>query len=93
MLKVIMDNKAVVLTFAAALIVVCGVVASRLGSEFVPSLNEGDIAIRRSVFRHQPDAIHRNAKDDRKTLKKKFPGGASLCSFWYGGSCVRSDAA
>lgn len=41
----IMDNKPVVLTFAGALIVVCGVLATRLGSEFVPSLNEGDMAI------------------------------------------------
>jgi cobalt-zinc-cadmium resistance protein CzcA len=26
-------------------IVVCGAVATRMGSEFIPSLNEGDIAI------------------------------------------------
>ena len=40
-----MDNKPVVLTFAAVLIVLCGLLATRMGSEFVPSLNEGDFAI------------------------------------------------
>ena len=30
---------------AVALTLVCGAVASRLGSEFIPNLNEGDIAV------------------------------------------------
>ena len=30
---------------AVALVLVCGVVAGRMGSEFVPSLNEGDLAV------------------------------------------------
>jgi cobalt-zinc-cadmium resistance protein CzcA len=33
----------VVLTFAGVLVVFCGVVGTRLGSEFVPTLSEGDI--------------------------------------------------
>ncbi len=40
-----MDNKPVVLTFAAVLVVLSGLLATRMGSEFVPSLNEGDFAI------------------------------------------------
>ncbi len=44
-LEKVMVNKAVVLTFAAAMIVLSGLLATRLGSEFVPSLNEGDFAI------------------------------------------------
>jgi len=40
-----MANAPVVLTAAAVLVVFCGVVATRLGSEFVPNLNEGDFAI------------------------------------------------
>lgn len=74
MLKVIMENKAVVLTFAAALIVVCGVVATRLGSEFVPSLNEGDIAIQ--ALRIPGTSLTQSIemqKTIEKTLKKKFP--------------------
>lgn len=41
----VMRNKPVVLTFAAVLVVLSGLLATRMGSEFVPSLNEGDIAI------------------------------------------------
>ena len=35
----------IVLAGAALFVVLCGVVASRMGSEFIPNLNEGDIAI------------------------------------------------
>ncbi len=40
-----MLNKALVLTMAIVSIVLSGLLASRMGSEFVPSLNEGDIAM------------------------------------------------
>ena len=40
-----MSAKAVVLTGAAIAVVLSGLLATRLGSEFIPSLNEGDFAI------------------------------------------------
>lgn len=40
-----MLNKALVLTIAVVSVVLSGLLASRMGSEFVPSLNEGDIAL------------------------------------------------
>jgi cobalt-zinc-cadmium resistance protein CzcA len=40
-----MLNKALVLTIAVVSVVLSGLLASRMGSEFVPSLNEGDIAM------------------------------------------------
>src|SRR5450830_492409 len=40
-----MVNKPIVLSLAAAVIVLCGLLGTKLGSEFVPSLNEGDLAI------------------------------------------------
>jgi len=40
-----MSNAPIVLTAAAVLVVFCGAVATKLGSEFVPQLNEGDFAI------------------------------------------------
>jgi len=40
-----MGNKAVVLTVAVVAVVLSGLLATRMGSEFVPSLNEGDIAL------------------------------------------------
>ncbi len=44
-LKATLGNATVVLTFAAVAVVFSMAVASRLGSEFVPNLNEGDFAI------------------------------------------------
>ncbi|WP_312440506.1 CusA/CzcA family heavy metal efflux RND transporter [Janthinobacterium sp.] len=41
----VMRNTPVVLTFAAVAVLLSGLLATRMGSEFVPSLNEGDIAI------------------------------------------------
>lgn len=41
----VMTNTPVVLTFAAVAVLLSGLLATRMGSEFVPSLNEGDIAI------------------------------------------------
>ncbi len=41
----VMANTPVVLAFAAMAVLLSGLLATRMGSEFVPSLNEGDIAI------------------------------------------------
>jgi cobalt-zinc-cadmium resistance protein CzcA len=41
----VMANQPVVLVFATVMIILSGLLATRLGSEFVPSLNEGDFAI------------------------------------------------
>jgi cobalt-zinc-cadmium resistance protein CzcA len=38
-------NKPIVLTVAVVSVVLSGVMATRMGSEFIPSLNEGDIAL------------------------------------------------
>lgn len=40
-----MSNKALVLTLAIASVLLSGLLTTRMGSEFVPSLNEGDIAL------------------------------------------------
>ncbi len=40
-----MINKPLVLTIAAVSIVLSGLIAVRMGSEFIPSLNEGDVAL------------------------------------------------
>ena len=44
-----MVNKPVVLTFAGLMIALSMVIGSKLGSEFIPSLNEGDFAIQHCV--------------------------------------------
>ncbi len=40
-----MVNKPLVLTVAAVSVILSGLLATRMGSEFIPSLNEGDIAL------------------------------------------------
>ncbi|WP_407605340.1 efflux RND transporter permease subunit, partial [Pseudomonas aeruginosa] len=45
LLAKVMLNKAVVVTASVVLIILSGALASRMGSEFVPNLNEGDFAI------------------------------------------------
>lgn len=70
----IMDNKPVVLSFAAALIVVCGVLATRLGTEFVPSLNEGDMAIQ--ALRIPGTSLSQSVQMQQqieRALKQQFP--------------------
>lgn len=44
-LNFVMGNKPVVLTFAVVVVALSGLLASRMGSEFIPSLNEGDFSI------------------------------------------------
>jgi cobalt-zinc-cadmium resistance protein CzcA len=45
MLNLVMLNKPLVLTIAAVAVILSALLATRMGSEFVPSLNEGDIAL------------------------------------------------
>ena len=45
MLDQVMLNKPLVLTVAAVAVILSALLATRMGSEFVPSLNEGDIAL------------------------------------------------
>ena len=39
-------NRFGVAVIAALLMVVCGIAASRMGGEFIPSLDEGDVSMR-----------------------------------------------
>ncbi|MFC7287413.1 CusA/CzcA family heavy metal efflux RND transporter [Herminiimonas sp. KBW02] len=45
MLDWVMDRKPLVLTTVSVTVVLCGLLLTRMGSEFIPSLNEGDIAL------------------------------------------------
>ena len=40
-----MRNKGLTVTLAVVIVVLSGLLTTRMGSEFVPSLNEGDIAL------------------------------------------------
>ncbi|NWK46115.1 MULTISPECIES: CusA/CzcA family heavy metal efflux RND transporter [Ralstonia] len=74
MLESSLANAPVVLTFACVAIVFCLAVASRLGSEFVPNLNEGDIAIQ--SLRIPGTSLTQSLemqKQVESTLKAKFP--------------------
>nr|WP_311530189.1 CusA/CzcA family heavy metal efflux RND transporter [uncultured Ralstonia sp.] len=74
MLERSLANAPVVLTFVCVAIVFCLAVVSRLGSEFVPNLNEGDIAIQ--SLRIPGTSLTQSLemqKQVESTLKAKFP--------------------
>jgi heavy metal efflux system protein len=70
----VMRNKPVVLTFVTVTIVLSILIGSRLGSEFVPSLNEGDFAIQ--ALRIPGTSLTQSVlmqQQIERTLKGKFP--------------------
>ncbi len=73
-LRATMANGPVVITAAAVLVAVCGLAATRLGSEFVPSLNEGDFAVQ--ALRLPGTSLSQSVEMQQqleKRLKEKFP--------------------
>ncbi|UXC39032.1 CusA/CzcA family heavy metal efflux RND transporter [Cupriavidus gilardii] len=67
-------NAPVVLTFAGVAVVLCLAIASRLGSEFIPNLNEGDIAIQ--ALRIPGTSLSQSVEMQKQletTLMAKFP--------------------
>jgi cobalt-zinc-cadmium resistance protein CzcA len=74
LLNRVMAAKAVVLTAAAVAVALCGFIATRMGSEFVPSLNEGDFAIQ--ALRIPGTSLSQSVAMQQQleaTLKAKFP--------------------
>lgn len=74
MLDRMMVNKSVVLTFALVMVVLSALLATRLGSEFVPSLNEGDFAIQ--ALRIPGTSLSQSVAMQRQiesSLKQQFP--------------------
>jgi heavy metal efflux system protein len=69
----VMRNKAVVLTLAGVMIVLSGLMATRMGSEFIPNMDEGDIAMHalRIPGTSLSQAIHMQTELERTV--KAFP--------------------
>jgi cobalt-zinc-cadmium resistance protein CzcA len=66
-------NRGIVAIFGGVLVVLTGIVASRMGGEFIPSLDEGDIAMHAMRI---PGTSLTQAVDMQKTLEKtlrEFP--------------------
>jgi cobalt-zinc-cadmium resistance protein CzcA len=73
-LDFVMVNKSVMLTFAAVTVILSGLLATRMGSEFVPSLNEGDFAIQ--ALRIPGTSLSQSVAMQQqleRTLKQKYP--------------------
>lgn len=70
----VMQAKALVLTVAAVLVVLCALLMMRLGSEFIPNLNEGDFAVQtiRAPGISLTQAVEMQGQIER-TLIQKFP--------------------
>lgn len=74
MLVKAMGARAVVVTFATVAVILSGLLVTRLGSEFVPSLNEGDFAIQ--ALRIPGTSLTQSVQMQQQlelTLKAKFP--------------------
>jgi cobalt-zinc-cadmium resistance protein CzcA len=74
LLKSTLTNAPVVLTFATVLVLFCAAVGTRLGSEFVPNLNEGDFAIQ--ALRVPGTSLSQSVDMQKQLemhLKAKFP--------------------
>jgi cobalt-zinc-cadmium resistance protein CzcA len=73
-LKATLGNAPVVITFAVVAVALSAVVAARLGSEFVPNLDEGDFAIQ--ALRLPGTSLTQSVEMQQqleKTLKAQFP--------------------
>jgi cobalt-zinc-cadmium resistance protein CzcA len=69
-----MTNKPLVLTFAIVAVILSGLLATRMGSEFVPSLNEGDFSI--GAARTPGTSLSQSVamqQQIEKALKHQFP--------------------
>ncbi|MDB5554231.1 MAG: CusA/CzcA family heavy metal efflux transporter [Rhizobium sp.] len=69
-----MRNTAVVVTLAVVLVVLSGALATRMGSEFIPNLNEGDFAIQ--ALRIPGTSLTQSVEMQKQIeagLKAKFP--------------------
>ena len=70
----VMNAKTVVLSTAAVAVILCGLIATRMGSEFVPNLNEGDFAIQ--ALRIPGTSLSQSVAMQQQienTLKARFP--------------------
>ncbi|MGR6036465.1 MAG: efflux RND transporter permease subunit [Candidatus Nitrosoglobus sp.] len=75
-----LHNRALMVTIAAVAVVLSSLLATRLGTEFVPSLDEGDIAL--AVFRAPGTSLSQSIameRDVEKTLKT-FPEVKTVAS-------------
>ena len=73
-LDLAMANKPAVLAFAVVAVVLSGLIGARMGSEFIPSLNEGDFAIQalRVPATSLTQSVEMQQQLERK-LVKEFP--------------------
>ena len=73
-LRYVMANKPVALAFASIVLALSALLATRLGTEFVPNMNEGDIAV--LTVRVPGTSLTQSVKMQQQietTLIKKFP--------------------
>ena len=73
-LRAVLRNGPIVLTASIVTVVLSGLLATRLGSEFIPNLNEGDIAIQ--ALRIPATSLTQSVDMQKKLeigLKAKFP--------------------
>jgi len=88
-----LKNAPLVLSFAGVAVVLSALLLTRMGSEFVPSLNEGDIALHalRIPGTSLSQAVEMQTELERTIMQ--FPEVERIFrQAWHGGNCHRPDA-
>ena len=91
LLNVSLRNRVVIVTTAVSLVGLCGLLSTRMGAEFIPSLDEGDFAL--SINRI-PGTSLTQALEMQKSLERallKIPEVKEVFT-WMGTAEVATDA-
>ena len=93
-LRTALNARGLVVTSAVVLVVLCLLLASRMGSEFIPSLDEGDIAMHALRIPGTSLTQAVQMQDMLEKRIKEIPGGeGGIRQTRHGRDCHRSDAA
>ena len=88
-----MRNKGLTVTLAVVIMVLSGLLLTRMGSEFVPSLNEGDIALHALRIPGTSLTTAIEMQDELEKTIKTFAEVERVFQDWHRRDSDRSDAA
>ncbi len=87
-------NRFGVAVIAALLVALCSIAASRMGAEFIPGLDEGDVSF--EAFRIPGTSLTQSVEMQEmieKRLRQDSGSQRGICANGHGGGCDRPDAA
>ena len=92
-LRWVLEHRRFAFAGAFILVLLSGVLATRMGSEFIPSLSEGSGLAGVAGAGHQPDPVGRHAAASGKSHHRAGPrGGTDICPYRHRRDRLRPDA-